>query len=37
MARGDNDDPMDVQISEPMELNDDVEMDAVEDCSLRPG
>lgn len=37
MARGDHDDHMDVQISEPIELNEDLEMDAVEDCSLRPG
>lgn len=39
MARGDHDNDMDVQLSEPMESNDnrDVAMDDVEDYSRRPG
>lgn len=36
MARGDHNDDMDVQKSEPMEINDNLQMDAVEDCSRRP-
>lgn len=35
MARGDHDDNIDIQISEPMEINDNLEMDAVE--KVKPG
>lgn len=37
MASGDHDDAMDVQFSEPMEIIDSLEMDAVEDRLHRPG
>lgn len=39
MARGDHDNDMDVQICEPMKIDDnnDTTMDAVEDYSRQPG
>lgn len=39
MARGDHDNDMDVQMYEPMKIDDinDTTMDAVEDYSHRPG
>lgn len=37
MARGDHDYDMDVQISEPMEINDNIQLDAVEDSLHHPG
>lgn len=37
MARGDHDRDTDAQKPEPMEVNDSLDTDTVEDCSRRPG